>query len=91
MSLKSTDAIASHINKGTQLSTYERKWRKEFEKEVRLHSFFYNLYATQSKKSLERIARVIKLMGLESFLGKYGDMDRPSVVIKRFFLRGLAK
>ncbi|MGI0141129.1 MAG: geranylgeranyl reductase family protein [Candidatus Micrarchaeales archaeon] len=85
------DAIASHINKGTQLSTYERKWRKEFEKEVRLHSFFYNLYATQSKKSLERIARVIKLMGLESFLGKYGDMDRPSVVIKRFFLRGLAK
>ncbi|MDE1850331.1 MAG: NAD(P)/FAD-dependent oxidoreductase [Candidatus Micrarchaeota archaeon] len=85
------NAIHRHMEKGTKLSEYERVWRKEFQKEVRLHSFFYDLYSSMDKKGLERLAKVIKLMRLESFLGKYGDMDRPSLVIKRFFLRGLAK
>ncbi|MDE1855936.1 MAG: NAD(P)/FAD-dependent oxidoreductase [Candidatus Micrarchaeota archaeon] len=84
-------AIKNHLESGAKLSEYERMWRKEFQKEVGLHSFFYNLYSSLDGKSLERIARAIKFFGLDSFLGKYGDMDRPSVVIKRFFLRGLAK
>ncbi|MDE1828110.1 MAG: NAD(P)/FAD-dependent oxidoreductase [Candidatus Micrarchaeota archaeon] len=85
------NAIHRHIEGGAKLSEYERIWRKEFQKEVRLHSFFYDLYSSMDKKKLEQVARMIKLMRLESFLGKYGDMDRPSLVIKRFFLRGLAK
>jgi hypothetical protein len=31
------------------------------------------------------------VMGFNKFLGKYGDMDRPSLIIKRMFLRNLVK
>lgn len=84
-------AIDSHIRHGESLMEYERKWRREFAKEMKLHSFFYSLYSSLGKKKLEVVAKAVKAAGMESFLGRYGDMDRPSVVIKRFFLRGLAK
>lgn len=84
-------AIANHIDKNAKLSEYERLWRKEFEREVNLHDFFYEVYSSLDKKNLERIATAMRILKLDAFLGKYGDMDRPSLVIKRFFLRGLAK
>jgi hypothetical protein len=31
------------------------------------------------------------MLGAEKFFSEYGDMDRPSLMLKRFFLRGLAK
>ena len=36
---------------------------------------------------MEWMVRLSKMMGAERFLGKYGDMDSPSLIIKRFFLR----
>ncbi|MDE1870145.1 MAG: NAD(P)/FAD-dependent oxidoreductase [Candidatus Micrarchaeota archaeon] len=89
--LYAAKGIEAHINRGVKLSNYEKLWRKEFEKEVRLHDFFYNVYASLNKKNLENVARAMRILKLDSFLSKYGDMDRPSLVIKRFFLRGLTK
>lgn len=89
--LLAAKVIANHVTKGTPLMEYERGWRKEFEREVNLHDFFYEMYSSLDKKNLERIATAMRILKLDKFLGKYGDMDRPSLVIKRFFLRGLVK
>ncbi|MDE1847437.1 MAG: NAD(P)/FAD-dependent oxidoreductase [Candidatus Micrarchaeota archaeon] len=84
-------AISACISKGASLEYYERSWRKEFQKEMVLHSFFYNMYASMNSGQLAWMAKVLKFMGFEKFLAQYGDMDRPSLMIKRFLLRGLAK
>ena len=40
---------------------------------------------------MEVFLKVSKMLGAEKFFSEYGDMDRPSLMLKRFFLRGLAK
>ncbi len=85
------ETIRKHMQANVRLKRYEKDWRKEFDKEIILHSFFYKLYTSMNGKNLESVAKIVKGTGFDSFLGKYGDMDRPSLVVKRFFLRGLAK
>lgn len=89
--VSAAEVIKRHITAGEELERYEKLWRREFEKEISLHSFFYNIYASMDKRSLEGLAKIIRGMKLDRFLGEYGDMDRPSLIVKRFFLRGLAK
>lgn len=38
---------------------------------------------------MDRIFNVVKAIGGEKFLGSYGDMDRPSIMLKRLIFRGL--
>ena len=85
------EVISRHIRGGAKLRDYEKGWRKEFQKEISLHSLFYRMYSSMSRRQLERVIRIARVTGFENFLGKYGDMDRPSRMIKRFFFRGLAR
>jgi flavin-dependent dehydrogenase len=87
--LLAANAIHDYINQNGQLIDYEKRWRREFEKEIRLHSFLHTLYASLDKKQLERIAGILKATRFDRFLDRYGDMDRPSVMIKRFFFRDM--
>ncbi len=81
--------IESHIRKGTPLLRYERDWRRRYSMDLRLHSMLHSYYSGMSTRNFELLFRLSKLLGAESFLSKYGDMDRPSAMIKRFFLRDL--
>ena len=35
------------------------------------------------------VITALNALGIDRFLSVYGDMDRPSLILKRFFLRGL--
>ncbi|MDE1874176.1 MAG: NAD(P)/FAD-dependent oxidoreductase [Candidatus Micrarchaeota archaeon] len=85
------DVIESHIKRGTGLGEYEKRFRKAFGKDIALHGVINSIYSNLAPSRLAFLISVFKALGFESFFSKYGDMDRPSTMLKRFFLRGLAK
>jgi flavin-dependent dehydrogenase len=83
--------IEEHIRLGTSLEKYEKLFRKGFGTDIKLHSALNKIYSGLDSKKLEFLIKMSKSLGFESFLANYGDMDKPSVMLKRFFLRGLTK
>lgn len=76
---------------GRKLSLYERDWRHSYGTDLKLHAALHSYYSTVSEKHMERFIGIAKALGAESFFSKYGDMDSPSLMLKRFFLRKMAK
>jgi len=89
--LLASDAIIRNFDRGEGIASYERKWRQKFGLDMKLHSLINRYYSSLSNKELDLLGRSMKLIGIEGFLSKYGDMDMPSVMLKRFFLRRFAR
>ncbi len=83
-------SIIDNIRKGSGLNSYERKWRSRYGMDLWLHDKIYKYYSTFDK-SFDRLIGISNILGLDSFLSKYGDMDSPRLMIKRFFLRDFSK
>ncbi len=81
------EAIKNHIRRGAPLSLYEKAWRKRYGLDLSLHKFIHSYYSNIGSRAASFIFRFAKLAGAESFLSEYGDMDRPSVVVKRLLIR----
>lgn len=88
--LMAARAIDARMKEGKNLSDYERMYMNEYGMEMRLHSFVNKFYSSMSPGGLAKMIKLAKAVGMEGFLSKYGDMDLPSLMIKRFFLRSLA-
>ena len=73
-----------------RLREYDAMWRKRFGMDLRMHSVLHKYYSTVDSRTLGLFFKMSRLFGSEEFFAKYGDMDRPSLMLKRFFLRGLA-
>ncbi len=83
-------AIDDHIRNGKPLERYEKAWRKAYGLDLTMHKMIHGYYASLGSRSLDMLFMFSKLFGAESFFSKYGDMDRPTIMIKRFFLRGIS-
>ncbi len=84
-------AVEKHIRKGTSLVEYEKLFGKSFATDMKLHGMINSVYANLDSKRIAFLINIFKTLGFENFFSTYGDMDRPSVMLKRFFLRGFAK
>lgn len=85
------NTINSNMKKGTSLHAYDREWRKRYSIDLNMHRFVHDYYSNLKVSNFEVMIKVMKIFGAEKFLSEYGDMDQPSLILKRFFLRGLAK
>jgi flavin-dependent dehydrogenase len=85
------EVIRDHLREGESLGRYGRLFRKNFGKEIILHRMISKVYASLDVKSIERLIKISKTFGLEGFFSEHGDMDRPSVMLKRFIFRGFVK
>lgn len=83
--------VSEHIRSGKSLADYERLFRKGFGTDIALHAFISRIYSSLDAKKIGFLINITKTLGFESFFSQYGDMDRPSLMLKRFFLRSLAK
>ena len=81
------EAIVNHFKKGAPLSLYERMWRKKYGLDLGMHQIIHGYYSSMGPKRSELLFRLAKIFGVEGFLSEYGDMDRPSKVVKRIFAR----
>jgi flavin-dependent dehydrogenase len=81
-------AIADHIECGRGLEEYGRAFNRNFGTDLAIHRILRGVYSGIGAGNLALLIRAARALGMESFLSKYGDMDRPSVMLRRFFLRG---
>jgi len=80
-------AIKNHIEKGIDLKAYERAWRSKYGLDLKLHGLLHSYYSDMTEKRFEALIKLARIFGAESFFSKYGDMDSPSLMVRRFFLR----
>jgi len=88
---EASNAISASLEHDMPLDNYEKLWRKRYGRELKRHAMLHEYYSSLSTKGFERLFKMARLFGIDDFLSNYGDMDRPGRIIKRFFLRGLAK
>lgn len=81
------EVITEHIRRGTPLREYEKRWRKRHITDLRLHRLFHSAYSHLGDTRARYAFKALKAMGLEEFLALYGDMDSPSLMLKRFVTR----
>ncbi len=81
------DVITQHIRFGRPLSDYEKLWRRKYGMDLGLHKILHSYYSRIGGRGMDLMIKFSKVFGIDSFLGEYGDMDRPSVVIKRLFIK----
>lgn len=71
-----------------RLLEYERLWRKGLEKELeigmRVHDYIGNLKDEQ----LNALVEALNKPSILDTICEYGDMDRPSILLKKFLLSG---
>ncbi len=79
--------ITDHIRKGTPLSTYEKLWHKKYGGDLRLHKMIHGYYSMLGSRGFAAMLGMGQLLGVDKFLSEHGDMDRPSLVLKRIFVR----
>ena len=88
--LIAADVIEAYLQRNAQLSDYERLFMNRYGREMQLHTMVNSFYSSIRPERLAAVISLSKALGIEGFLGKYGDMDLPSLMIKRFFLRNLS-
>ncbi len=88
--LMAADAVSRNLESGQSLYAYAAAYRKRYRTEMLLHSMINRLYTSLGSASVGRLIWFMNLIGMDSFISKYGDMDMPSLLIKRFFVRNMA-
>lgn len=89
--LMAADTISRYIGGKAHLSDYERNFKKKYGLDLKLHSVINGVYSSLGPSAIGNILVLLTALGIDGFLGTYGDMDSPSLVLKRFFLRSLAR
>ncbi len=80
-------AIYNYIKHGEGLEAYEKAYRKRYGKELMLHSAIHKAYAGLGGRGMGIAIDIFIALGVDGFLGRHGDMDMPSLMLKRLFLR----
>ncbi len=84
-------SIYGHIKYAMPLSNYEHEWRKINGRDLTMHRFFHKYYSILGNTTMDINIKMAKALGFDGFFSKYGDMDRPTKMLKRFFLRGFSE
>ncbi|MCL4382063.1 NAD(P)/FAD-dependent oxidoreductase [Candidatus Marsarchaeota archaeon] len=85
------DAIWENITYGKDLRIYETEWRRKFGADLYIHKLIHNYYSLLGNNQMDMLLKTIKVLKGEKFFSKYGDMDSPKEMIKKFFFRNLVK
>ena len=85
------EVIRDYVRDGKSLRRYGQRFRKNFGKDIILHRMINRVYANLDVRGIELLINISKTFGLENFFSEHGDMDRPSLMLKRFIFRGFVK
>jgi len=69
------------------LAEYERRWQEDFGNELAWGFRLFSLRQRMGGQAFENIIRALDEPGLLRTIGEYGDMDRPSLLIKKLLLQ----
>lgn len=68
------------------LADYERRWRDDFGRELALGYRLFGLRQKISAEDMDALIQGLNNPGILGIIEKYGDMDRPGILIKKMLL-----
>ncbi len=80
-------SIMDTIKLAKPLQNYDRDWRKAYGNDLKMHKILHSYYSSLNNRLFDFNLLMMNIFGLDSFFGKYGDMDSLKLMIKRFFFR----
>ncbi len=80
--IMAAEAINDYLEKGTALSAYEAAYKKRYATDTRVHTMVNKFYSSLDEHSIARLLRACNILHLDKFLGRYGDMDMPSRILR---------
>jgi digeranylgeranylglycerophospholipid reductase len=70
----------------TFLAGYERRWQEDFGRELASGFRFFSMRRHMTERDTDALIRALNDPAIIRTIGEYGDMDRPSAVIKKLLL-----
>jgi geranylgeranyl reductase family protein len=65
------------------LADYERRWKADFGRELEIGFRFFGMRQRLSAQDIDRVIRSLNDPEVISTIVRYGDMDRPGVLVKK--------
>jgi flavin-dependent dehydrogenase len=81
--MRCADVLADSIKRG-DLQSYEKNWRKKYEKDLKTH-LMVKKYS--DKASLDKIFHTIRTKEINKLIEEYGDMEHLGTLIKQCLKR----
>ncbi|MBI4399651.1 NAD(P)/FAD-dependent oxidoreductase [Candidatus Micrarchaeota archaeon] len=69
------------ISNGSNVEDYDKLWRAKYYKDLAIHQELRNLAKGLTDDQIDSYFNLAKSLGAEAFLKRYGDMDKPTVMI----------
>lgn len=88
--IMAAEAVKAHLDGRGKLSDYRSAFMRKYGLDLAMHSAINRIYSSLGPGMMGRAIDVLNALGVDGFLGEYGDMDRPSLMLKRLFLRSLS-
>ncbi|MDD1694478.1 MAG: geranylgeranyl reductase family protein [Methanoregula sp.] len=81
------EACAANRFDDSVLSGYERRWKADIGNELALGFRFFEMRQHLSGQDVDDLIRALNDPGIIRAIEEYGDMDRPSVLVKKLLLK----
>jgi len=81
------EAIEKYLKGEGSLIDYKTAFEEKYAKDMRLHKLIRHTYAMLGRRGMALLFKTFNAIGMDKFLSKYGDMDSPSLILKRLFIR----
>ena len=65
------------------LADYERRWKTDIGRELEIGFRFFEMRQKLSPQDIDQLIRSLTDLGILSTIVRYGDMDRPGVLVKK--------
>jgi flavin-dependent dehydrogenase len=65
------------------LADYERRWKADFGRELEIGFRFFEMRQRLSVQDIDRILQALNDPEIISAIVRYGDMDRPGVLVRK--------
>jgi len=69
------------------LSAYERRWKADIGRELATGMKLWQLRQRMTPEDIDALVRALDDPGVLQLIREYGDMDRPSALVKRLCMR----
>ncbi len=78
-------AIQKYLSGDGLLIDYQKEWMRSFGADAKIHGAIHWIYSHFDTGALGAFASLLKVMGIEGFLSRHGDMDSPKRMLKSLF------
>lgn len=88
--IMAAEVIKEHLGTGAGLTEYKRRYLRKYSLDTSLHALANQVYSGMGQGTFETVIKILNALKIDSFLGRYGDMDKPSLILKNLLFRTYA-